>query len=332
MPNFLFAAWAHADTLSHISCDQMLPDFTRSRQLHPISSSLGTKALIEFDALVKRKLNGWSPTGYVTCGYDAAGHVAEETKNASVTAARGIFTSAVATSVLGLAATILWLFCIPPDELLYSYTAPQSFVQIWAASIGKGGAVVMTIIAAAGLIMSTCCAVTASSRLIFAIARDGILPGSKWISTPNSQGQPKNAITGIFVLSTVLLVVALPSQVAFTSLMSAGAVTSISAYALISLCRLAVTPNEFKRTKWSLGKWGPPAYLFAFVYNTFLLMTMYSPLEHPFTAATFNFAIVIIGSVSIFGLISWWVIADRWLRPELVAAMRKHALEEKAVA
>ncbi|KAJ7776794.1 hypothetical protein DFH07DRAFT_766495 [Mycena maculata] len=47
MPNFLFAAWAHADTLSHISCDQMLPDFTRSRQLHPISPSLRTKTLIE---------------------------------------------------------------------------------------------------------------------------------------------------------------------------------------------------------------------------------------------------------------------------------------------
>ncbi|KAJ7083476.1 amino acid/polyamine transporter I [Mycena epipterygia] len=269
--------------------------------------------------------------GYVACGYDAAGHVAEETKNASVTAARGIFTSAVAASTLAFAATILWLFCIPPDELLYSYKSPQPFVQIWAASIGKGSAVVMTIIAVAGLILSTSCAVTASSRLVFAIARDGILPGSKWISTPNSEGQPKNAITVIFVLSTLLLIIGLPSQVAFTSLLSAGAVTSLSAYALISLCRLVVTPNEFKNTKWSLGKWGPPAYAIGFAYNTFLLTTMYSPLIYPFTAATFNFAIVIIGAVSIFGVISWWTIpADQWLRPELIAAMRKHALEEKA--
>ncbi|KAJ7129878.1 amino acid/polyamine transporter I [Mycena crocata] len=270
--------------------------------------------------------------GYVACGYDAAGHVAEETKNASVTAARGIFTSAVAASTLALAATILWLFCIPPDELLRSYRSPQPFVQIWAAAIGKGGAVVMTVIAVAGLILSTSCAVTASSRLVFAIARDGILPGSTWISTPNSEGQPKNAITVIFGLSTLLLIIGLPSQVAFTSLLSAAAVTSISAYALISLCRLVVTPNEFKHTKWSLGKWGPPAYAFGFAYNTFLLTTMYSPLVYPFTAATFNFAIVITGAVSIFGVISWWLIpADRWLRPELVAAMRKHALQEKAV-
>ncbi|KAJ7736342.1 hypothetical protein DFH07DRAFT_779688 [Mycena maculata] len=44
---FSIAAWAHANTLSHISCGQMLPDITCSRQLHPISPSLGTKTLIE---------------------------------------------------------------------------------------------------------------------------------------------------------------------------------------------------------------------------------------------------------------------------------------------
>lgn len=80
------------------------------------------------------------------------------------------------------------------------------------------------------------------------------------------------------------------------------------------------------------------------------IKVMYSPLEYPFDASTFNFAILIIGyvtsfgslmhsqshtysrsSVSIFGIISWWIIpADKWLRPELIAAMRKHAFDEKA--
>ncbi|KAL8279487.1 hypothetical protein RQP46_008049 [Phenoliferia psychrophenolica] len=255
--------------------------------------------------------------GYVTTGYDASGHVAEETRGASLTSARGIFYSAAASAVLSFLATLLWLFCIPPDEILYSFDAPQPFVQIWALAIGKRGAVVMT---------STSCAVTASSRLVFAIARDGVLPGSKWIATPNSVGQPKNAITFIFAISSLLLLVSIPSQVAFTSLMSAGAVTSISAYALIAFCRLVVTPNEFKHSRWSLGKWGPLCYTISMVYNTFLLTTLYSPLEYPFTASTFNFALVITGGVSIFALVSWWFIpASNWLRPELMAAMRQNA-------
>ncbi|WVQ84968.1 hypothetical protein IAT38_007132 [Cryptococcus sp. DSM 104549] len=266
--------------------------------------------------------------GYVPCGYDAAGHVSEETKNATVTSARGIFWSGLAASVFSVIATIVWLFCIPPAEMLASYDAPQPFVQIWRDSIGRGGAVFMTVIAVLGLIMSTSCAVTASSRLIFAIARDGILPGSSWISKPNSQGQPKNAITVIFGLSTALLLVSIGSQVAFTSLLSAGATTSLSAYALISICRLLVTPNEFKHTRWSLGKWGPFCYIIGFSWNVFLLAVLYSPLEYPFTSETFNFAIVIMVGVTLFGIASWWLVPEeKWLRPELIQAMREHALD-----
>jgi amino acid transporter len=91
-----------------------------------------------------------------------------------------------------------------------------AFVQIWAASTGRGGTVVMTVIAELGLILSTTCAVTASSRLIFAIARDGILPRSRWIAKPSPQGQPRNAVTIILVVSTLLLIISIGSQVAFT--------------------------------------------------------------------------------------------------------------------
>ena len=70
--------------------------------------------------------DGWNwclsylATAGVLIGFDASGHVAEETKNASVTAARGIFWSTVASGVGGLATVILFLFCavsllvIPP--------------------------------------------------------------------------------------------------------------------------------------------------------------------------------------------------------------------------
>lgn len=63
--------------------------------------------------------------GFTTCGYDAAGHVSEETKSASTTSARGIFYSALMSSVFTLISTIVWLFCIPPIEQFYAYTAPQ---------------------------------------------------------------------------------------------------------------------------------------------------------------------------------------------------------------
>lgn len=61
--------------------------------------------------------DGWNwclsylATAGILIGFDASGHVAEETKNAAVTAARGIFWSTVASGFGGLATIILFLFC-----------------------------------------------------------------------------------------------------------------------------------------------------------------------------------------------------------------------------
>lgn len=68
--------------------------------------------------------DGWNwclsylATAGILIGFDASGHVAEETKNASVTAARGIFWSTVASGFGGLATIILFLFCAVGDHSL----------------------------------------------------------------------------------------------------------------------------------------------------------------------------------------------------------------------
>ena len=104
-------------------------------------------------------------------GFDASGHVAEETRNArhvkpcpaladiklipnrSVIAARGILTSALATGVMGFLTSILFLFCTPDLDTLFSLDAPQPFVQIYAMALGRGPSIFMTIIAVLGLIL-----------------------------------------------------------------------------------------------------------------------------------------------------------------------------------
>lgn len=51
-------------------------------------------------------------TAGILIGFDASGHVAEETKNASVNAARGIFWSTVVSGFGGFITIILFLFCV----------------------------------------------------------------------------------------------------------------------------------------------------------------------------------------------------------------------------
>lgn len=71
----------------------------------------------------------------------------------SVVAARGIFSSAIATGVFGFITTIVFLFCTPDIDTWFSLSAPQPFVLIYSMALGKGGATFMTILAVVGLIL-----------------------------------------------------------------------------------------------------------------------------------------------------------------------------------
>ena len=91
-------------------------------------------------------------TAGVLVGFEASGHISEETQNASLTAARGIFSSALASGLLGFPIVILFLFCTPDLTTLYGLGAPQPFVGLYAMTLGQGGQVFMVIICVVGLI------------------------------------------------------------------------------------------------------------------------------------------------------------------------------------
>jgi translation initiation factor 5B len=71
----------------------------------------------------------------------------------------------------------------------------------------------------------------------------------------------------MYIFGALLLLVILPSNVAFTSLISAGGVPTIAAYGLISLLRLTLTPKAFKGSYYYLGNFGPIMFLIATVYQ-----------------------------------------------------------------
>lgn len=254
-------------------------------------------------------------------GFDASGHIAEETKNASVVASKGILTSALATGLLGFVTTILFLFCTPDLDTLFnlSTSAPQPFVQIYAMAIGKGPSIFMTTLAVIGLILNTSVAVVAASRLVFAVARDGVLPLSGWIGQVDSHGQPRNAVTVMYIFGATILCTILPSQVAFTSLVSAGGIPTIAAYGLIAILRFTMTPNHFQTSHFRLGRFAKPMYLATAIFNALVFSVMVSPFFFPVEAETFNFACVIFGAVTIFGILSWYFTPEeKWLRREHV--------------
>ncbi|SGY80083.1 BQ5605_C008g05299 [Microbotryum silenes-dioicae] len=254
-----------------------------------------------------------SSSGVLT-GFDASGHIGEETKNASLANARGIFWSATFSGLLAFPLLILFLFCSPPLDTLFAIEAPQPFVLIYTLALGKGGQMVMTLVATVGLFVNTSLAILAASRLVFGIARDGVLPGSSWIGKVDRSGQPKNAIIFVGSIAAVLLCTILPSQVAFTSLISASGLPTIAAYALIPILRLLFTRHEFRTAKWSNGRFSELFCLITGIWNLFLITVLVSPYEWPVTAQNFNFSSVIFGAVTLLAILTWWFAPEeRWL-------------------
>ncbi|CAI6097755.1 hypothetical protein V2G26_005253 [Clonostachys chloroleuca] len=252
-------------------------------------------------------------TAGVLIGFDASGHVAEETKNASVAAARGIFWSTVVSGIGGFAVVILFLFCVPDAETLFSFGGAQPFVSVYAAILGEGGHVIMNVVCVLALWFNTAIAVLAASRLVFAVARDGVLPWSGWVSKVVA-GQPRNAVLVVWGVAAIITCTILPSSVAFTSLVSAAGVPSAAAYGLISLARLFLTPKNFPKPAWSLGPLSKPFQVIAVFWNGWVVAILYSPYVFPVSGETLNYAPVIMAGTTIFALITWWIIpAERWL-------------------
>ncbi|KAK7747872.1 hypothetical protein SLS53_001123 [Cytospora paraplurivora] len=252
-------------------------------------------------------------TAGVLIGFDASGHVAEETKNPSIAAARGIFWSTVTSGVGAFVTMILFLFCVPDADTLFSFGGEQPFVPLYAVILGDGGHIFMNIVCVIALWLNTAVAILAASRLVFAVARDGVLPFSGWVSQVQN-GQPRNAVLVVWGVSAFITCTILPSPVAFTSLVSAAGVPSAAAYGLISLGRLFLTPKHFPKPAWSLGRWSKPFHAISVLWNGWVVAVLFSPYEFPVTGENLNYAPVIMAIVTIFAVVSWWFIpGDRWL-------------------
>jgi translation initiation factor 5B len=165
-------------------------------------------------------------------------------------------------------------------------------------------------------------------------------------------------VTVVYIFAACLLCTILPSQVAFTSLMSATGVFATGTYFLIGLLRLLVTPDEFKWSKFKLGRFAKPFYAATAFFNALMLAVQISPFLFPVTAVTFNFvsrskcsrlpcertdlidfssvklqAVVILAAVTALAVSSWWLVpADNWLPRERLMKVFNMTSEEFALS
>ena len=115
---------------------------------------------------------------YTITGFDASAHTAEETREAAVNVPRGIVRSVLISGLAGwvmLSAAVL----AAPDLAAAASQGDRAFVSIVEAVVPGRLALPLYLAIALAQYLCGLATVTSASRMVYAFARDGGLPGSK---------------------------------------------------------------------------------------------------------------------------------------------------------
>ena len=163
------------------------------------------------------------------------------------------------------------------------------------------------------------------SRQIFAFARDRVIPFSNWFAhVPEGWDIPLNGVIFTVVVSCLLSLINIGSQIAFNQLTSLGLCAIISSY-IVSITCMAIRRIRKQRilpSKFSLGRYGLAINLLS-VGFLFLAFTMifFPPGPNP-TPEGMNWAILVYGGVLIFSL-TYYVFRGRFRYAGPVEYVRK---------
>jgi len=121
---------------------------------------------------------------YGFSGYEAGGHMAEETKNASVAAPKGIIFTCIASGVVGFSFIISLLYSMGGDlNNTIDGESESAIVNIFMIVFkNRNTSLAITCILIGDLFFAGFSSMTVTSRIGFSMARDGAVPFSKFFS------------------------------------------------------------------------------------------------------------------------------------------------------
>ncbi|HEX7746616.1 MAG TPA: amino acid permease [Micromonosporaceae bacterium] len=246
---------------------------------------------------------------YTYTGYDASAHVAEETHEADVSAPRGIVMSVVASVIAGfvLLFAITWSIQDYDAERTTALGLPPAQIFIDAAGDNLGAFLLFICVVAQ--FFCGMASVTANSRMAYAFARDGALPGSRlWKQVNPRTGTPTNSIWLCVACSAVLVV---PSLWNTTAYLAATSIAVIGLYiAYVTPVFLRRRRDDFVVGRWNLGRWSAPVGWLAVAWVAIICVLFVLPSASPITATNFNYTIVAVAVVVGVAAL-WWVLSAR---------------------
>ncbi len=238
--------------------------------------------------------------------------MSEEVQNAAKAIPRAMLAVFVANFVLLFPMILTACYHIPDMEAALADATAYPFIYVLRQSMSGPWVTVVLVITVGLLICSNISFLTATSRDLYAFARDQGLPFSGWIAkVDEKRNVPQNASIVTSAMSFLMALIYIGSPLAFYAITSLFTVAILQCYILSIGCllwRRVYYPESLPYAQFSLGKWGIPTNIAAIVYGTWSFFWSFWPQEYPVTAEGFNwasplFAAALIGALAHYTLI-----------------------------
>ncbi|OQO00905.1 hypothetical protein B0A48_13594 [Cryoendolithus antarcticus] len=171
-------------------------------------------------------------------GADAAAHMAEELQDAAYVLPRIMVIGVVFNGLLMFITCIMICYCIGDLETVLTTPTGYPFIAIFYNATQSFAATnTLTAIIIILCILSNITIMAGSSRQLFAFARDGGVPFSRWVSHVSPRLEvPVNAILVICIVGIIISLINIGSTVAFNVVTSLGTGTLTISYIVCLSC------------------------------------------------------------------------------------------------
>jgi urea carboxylase system permease len=262
--------------------------------------------------------------GYVLVGFDSAAELSEETRDARGTAPRTIIRALTFSGLFG-ALLLLAALMASPSVSVDSEVSTGGLPYIVTSRLGELLGKIFIADVALAASVCTLAIQTATTRMVFSMARDRVLPFSRALSSVS----PRTAtpilpavVVGVLAICVLVLNIFQPSM--YTALASVCIMLLYIAYLMVTLPLLrrrlqgwpAVGAPQAKTAEgkelFSLGRWGIPLNLLAVLWGIGMTINLawprdaiYNPVGDPHWYLKW-FALVFLVGALVAGALAYW--------------------------
>jgi amino acid transporter len=216
---------------------------------------------------------------YLYYGFEACGDVAEEVKNPGVQIPKSMRMTIYIGGVASFFITLALVLAVPDFGAVISGKDADPVTTVLRGAFGPFG---FRLVIAVVLISFVSCALSlqaAASRLIYAYARDDMMPGSKLFAQfSKKRAIPPYSLALAAIVPTIIVIGSKVSADALTKIVSFAALGIYLGFMMVVFAALRARVKGWRPNgRFTLGKWGLAVNIAAFTYQILASLNMAWP-------------------------------------------------------